>query len=190
MSINPTDPNWLEILKANAWQTGALTIACTIIYMFMESKMAPTIDDRWMILPVAGMSICGMLFLAAIVKPLTENILKKAQARRRLRDEQRMAHQHIPHMNDKDREIIGYLLHHNQKMFRALDDGGYADLLISKGIIRLAAKVGQIVAHGSVPFEIPDHIWSVLEKHREKFPYTPPPEGEREARPWARPWGA
>ena len=192
MPINPTDPHWLNILlnilRANAWQTGALTIAFALIFMAMKFNMVPTIDDRWMILPVAGMPIFGMLFLAAIVKPLTENILKKTQARRQLRDEQSMAHQYIPYMTDKDREIIGYLLHHNQKMFESLENGGHANLLIAKGIIRLAAKVGPIVAVDSMPCEIPDHIWSVLEKHREKFPYTPPPEGESEVPPWAMHW--
>ena len=39
-------------------------------------------------------------------------------------------------MTKEDKEIIGYLLHHNQKMFQAGVTGGYAAPLISKGIIR------------------------------------------------------
>ena len=62
-------------------------------------------------------------------------------------------------------------------------DGGYATPLISKGIVRCAAKGGQVVDLLSVPFEIPDHVWAVLEEHRKDFPYLPPRDKHP---PWAQ----
>ena len=91
--------------------------------------------------------------------------------------------EYIPYMTKKDRDIIGYLLHHKQKMFQTGSDGGYATPLISKGIVRRAAKGGQVVDLLSVPFEIPDHVWAVLEEHRKDFPYLPPRDKHP---PWAQ----
>ena len=85
----------------------------------------------------------------------------------------------------KDKEIVGYLLHHNQKMFQTEHDGGYAAPLISRGIIRPSGRPGQAVDLTRMPFEVPDHIWSVLESNREKFPHDPPSGQEVETHPWA-----
>jgi hypothetical protein len=91
-------------------------------------------------------------------------------------------------MTEKDKEIIGYLLYHNQRMFQTEQDGGYAAPLISKDIIIISAKRGQVMDMSRVPFEVPDYIWLVFKKNQHLFPYEPPPKGETEVHPWAISW--
>ncbi len=193
MSINPVDPKWLEILKASGWQTTALTIAFGLIVVLVKSDVIPTTDKPlWIALPAIGALIFGCLSLAAMGSALANAIKPAARIDqwRLKRQEERAVREFIPYMTDKDRAIIGYLLHHNQKMFQADQDGCYAAPLISKGIIRRSGVPGQIIDMTRAPFEVPDHIWSVLEKNREAFPYEPPPASEVEKHPWAIPWMA
>jgi hypothetical protein len=93
--------------------------------------------------------------------------------------------EYIPYMTPKDKQIIAYLLHHNQRMFECEPDGGHARLLLSRGIVRIAARHGQEVDYFHVPFEVPLHIWQVLMKHKDKFPYQPEKEG---GHPWRVHW--
>ncbi len=191
MTINPANPKWLDILKASGWQTAALAIACGLLIVLVKYEVIPTTDNPlWIALPAIGALIFGSLALAAMGSALAK-ILKPAARfdRWRLkRLDERVVRAFIPYMTDTDRVIIGFLLYHNQKMFQAEQDGGYAAPLISKGIIRRTGVHGQSVDLARMPFEVPDHIWSVLDKNREKFPYVPPPTGEVEKHPWAIPW--
>lgn len=193
MSINPVDPKWLEILKASGWQTTALAIACGLIVVLVKSEVIPTTDSPlWIALPAIGVLIFGCLSLAAMGSALAK-VVKPAAIfdRWRLkRHRERAVREFIPYMTDTDRAIIGYLLYHNQKMFQTEQDGGYAAPLISKGIIQRSGVYGQAVDLTRMPFEVPDHVWSVLDKNREAFPYEPPPTGEVEKHPWAIPWMA
>jgi hypothetical protein len=100
-------------------------------------------------------------------------------------DEVEKLEEYIPFMTPKDKKIIAYLLHHNQRMFECEPDGGNARMLLSRGIVRIAAQPGQHVDHFNVPFEVPSHIWEVLVKHRNKFPYQPESDG---GHPWRVHW--
>jgi len=193
MSINPVDPKWLEILKASGSQTTALAIACGLFVILVKFEVIPTSDSPlWIALPTFGVLIFGCLSLASMYSALANAIKPAARIDRwRLkRQEKKAVREFIPYMTETDRAIIGYLLYHNQKMFQTEQDGGYAAPLISKGIIRLSAVHGQAIDLSWTPFEIPDHIWSVLEQSRESFPYKPSPSGEREKHPWAISWMA
>lgn len=189
--MNPADPKWLEILKARGWQTAALATASGLILVLVKCKIIPTTDSPlWITLPFISLVIFATLFIAAvgdeiakIIKPVDK--INQWYLKRR---EVKAVREFIPYMTDKDREIIGYLLYHNQKMFQADQDGGYAAPLISKGIIRPSGRAGQVVSTSWMPFEVPDHIWSVLKKNQEVFPYKPPPANEIEKYPWAIPW--
>jgi hypothetical protein len=77
---------------------------------------------------------------------------------------------YIPLMTEKDREIIGYLLHRKERMFTADVDGGHARLLVSLGIIRSALKSGQPFYENDAPFEMPMSVWRILVKHKDRFP--------------------
>jgi hypothetical protein len=91
---------------------------------------------------------------------------------------------YIPFMTTKDKKIIAYLLHHNQRMFTCEPDGGHARLLLSKGIVCIAARPGQQVSYNDVPFEVPVPVWKVLLEHRDKFPF----EDDDGAHPWRVGW--
>ncbi len=187
--MNPTDPRWLEILKASGWQTSALTVASGLFLMLVKAKIIPITDSPlWIALPALGMLVFGCLALASIGEGLNRAIKPAARFEkwRRVRQDQKMVWDFIPYMTDRDRAIIGYLLHHNQKMFQCEDTGGYAASLISKGIICAAGRRGQIIDSQWVPFEIPDHIWTVLEEYRDSFPYEPPAKDEKY--PWTIHW--
>ena len=191
MSINPADPKWLEILKASGWQTANLAIASVLIVVLVKFEIIPTTDSPlWVALPAISALIFASLFVAAVGDKLVK-IIKPVDRIGRWclkRREARETREFIPYMTDKDREIIGYLLYHNNKMFQANQDGGYAAQLISKGIIRPSGRAGQFVDPIRMPLEVPDHIWSVLKKNQEAFPYEPPPANEVEKDPWAIPW--
>jgi len=192
--MSATDPRWLEILKASGWQTTALAIGCAIIAVLVKREIIPTDGNSyWISIPIAGAVVFGCLALASILDTANQffNPLVGIKRWQRIRKEKREVEQFIPYMSKKDREIIAYLLHHNRKMFQAENDGGYAAPLIARGIIRTCGVHGQIMDLTRVPFEIPDHIWSVLEANRDEFPHRPPPaKGETETHPWAIPWMA
>jgi len=103
---------------------------------------------------------------------------------------QREVAEYIPYLTEREREIIGYLLAHNQKMFTNTPDCGHANTLLARGIVVIAAQPGQMCTYYEVPFAIPDHIWTVLKQHQRDFPYSPPPRGEAEVHPWRRHWMA
>ncbi len=191
MSINPADTIWIEILKANGWQTTALTLACIIIVVLIKQGIIPTTDSPlWVAVPSIAGLIFGFLSLAAIGNALVNTLEPSKRIKRWFlkRQKAKEVRDFVPYMTDKDREIIGYLLYHNQKTFQADSDGGYAAPLISRGIISVMCRPGQVFDPSWMPFEIPDYAWSVLEKNRSSFPYKPPSKGETEKHPWAIHW--
>ena len=189
MPVNPADPKWLEILKASGWQTSALSVACVLILIFIKIGFIPTTNSPlWIALPFTGAIAFGCLSLAAIGSEFNNAIKPRINQWRLERQKVKELRGFIPYMTEKDREIIGYLLYHNQKVFQANQDGGYAAPLISKGVIKICLMHGQVFDVSHVPFEIPDYAWSVLEENKELFPYNPPPKGKFEKHPWAIPW--
>ena len=74
-------------------------------------------------------------------------------------------------LNATERQIISYLLHHNQRMFTADLDGGHAATLISRGLVKRAVRPGQAFVASDVPMEIPRPVWNLLKNMKERFPY-------------------
>lgn len=184
-----TDSRWLDILKASGWQTTALTAAFGFFLLFIHIGIVPTYEDPlWIYVPTLAFIVCLSLSLASIAQTLVKvfNPIRRFHVWQHKRREQKEVERFIPYMTDMDKKIIGYLLHRKQKMFSAVDDGGYAAPLISKRVIRLAGVAGQTVSLNSVPFHIPDHIWIVLEKNIVHFPS--PRDGDRA--PWHVHWMA
>lgn len=93
----------------------------------------------------------------------------------------------LVYLTPREREIIGYLLANNQRMFDYTHDGGQASTLISKGFVVCALLPGQSTAAYGVPFRIPEHVWAVLVKHKGEFPNT---WKEGEPFPWSISWMA
>lgn len=76
----------------------------------------------------------------------------------------------IPQLNGKEKEILGYLLWDNQRMFTNTLDCGHAATLVSKGFVVLAAKRGQAISQFEVPVEIPEYVWKILLERKSEFP--------------------
>lgn len=101
------------------------------------------------------------------------------------RDKKRLEKE-LEFMTPKEREIIAYLLAKKQKVFEVLPDGEQASTLIAKGfVVRTARKPPAL--HRDITVEIPAHVWDVLSKHQDSFPYQP---SKSEAHAWRTSWMA
>jgi hypothetical protein len=78
----------------------------------------------------------------------------------------------LDELNKREREIIAYLLHRNERMFTADLDGGHAATLIARGIVRNAVRPGQVFDPTDVPMEIPREVWNVVKRMKDQFPYS------------------
>jgi hypothetical protein len=170
------DPKWLEILKASGWQTAALTAASATILYLNAKKRLPVALDSWVI-QAAEVSVLVFGFLT--VFSVGPNVAKKWNGlwgwlaqRWAIRRAKRQVERDIPSMTPKEREIIGYLLAKNEKIFTFTSDGGNANTLISKRIVVSALLPGQSVTAYGWPFKVPDHVWDVLVEHKAEFPNT------------------
>jgi hypothetical protein len=185
------DPRWLEILKASGWQLLALAIAFGLFLLADVASWIPALPAWGRQAAVLAFLICTALWLASLVAA----VVKFAPPGvwlihwRKVRRQRRETRNYIPHMTEKEREIIAYLLAKNQKMFTADAEGGHAITLISRGIVVRALVAGQVFSIEDVPFAIPDHIWNELVAQRERFPYDPRGEAERPY-PWRVHWMA
>jgi hypothetical protein len=143
----------------------------------------------WLFDGVGGLILVAVLgwLIKRFLNPEQESVgLRGVLAHRwTIRRERRQVAKDIPTMTAKEREIIGFLLANNQKMFPYTADGGYANTLISKRIVVCALLPRQSTSTFGVPFKVPDHIWDVLVKHKAEFPNT---WKNGEPLPWAVSW--
>jgi hypothetical protein len=102
---------------------------------------------------------------------------------RTARLEREAATEYILYMTQKERDIIAYLLHHNQKTFMAAATRPHCCLAVSWWKHFSQAK--SITMTGA-PFASSDHVWEVLVAHKEKFPYKSPPRGREQPHPWRK----
>jgi hypothetical protein len=121
--------------------------------------------------------------LAKLGAPVRERTFEKVTPDTQADEEQRIKEE-LSELAERDREILAYLLHHNQRMFECAMDGG-ARMLISRGIVRSALRPGQVFDPENMPMEIPRPIWNVLKRHRSMFPYEPSEDG---GHPWRVHW--
>jgi hypothetical protein len=183
------DPRWLEILKASGWQTAAISAACGLFLFAGHKEWVPPLDP-WMIqLAAFGFLLTGFLSVASLISNTFKFFPVQKWLRHwlNLRRAKRAVLDYIPHMTERERQIIGYLFAKNQKMFSAAIDGGYAATLLSRGIVQIAARTNQHVDQFDVPMEIPDYVWDVLIRHKDQFPYKPRTRNDHEVHPWRVP---
>jgi hypothetical protein len=184
------DPKWLEILKASGGQSASLAVACAAFLVLTWLRWIPE-PYPWMIhasvfvLVLSGMltiTSFGTAFLKSI--PIHKWAVRSFHERRAARELEK----YLDHLTVEERKILTYLLHHNQKMFTGAADGGHAVTLISRGFVVRAMNPGQQASAEDVPYAIPDHVWDMLIRNKERFPYKPPPKGEVERDPWRVHW--
>jgi hypothetical protein len=184
------DAKWLELLKAAGGKTTSVAVACGLFLLVAHRAGYP----RWM------PGCCNWLRSSSCSPERSPSRASRALqttsfARARgsctggiSAENQRGLHKYIPHMTEREREVISYLLAKNQKTFEAAADGGRVATLLSRGIVMIVARPNQHLDMDNVPMTIPDHLWDVLLKHKDQFPYTPPPDDEVEPHPWRRHW--
>ncbi len=165
------DSKWLEILKASGWQTTAIAAACGLFLLFAHWGWLPPLAPWIIQIAAFGIVLCGFLAVAAILSsaPVQNWIMHLIT----IHKQKRAVRDYIPHMTGKEQQIISYLLAKNQKTFMYTIDGGYAVTLISRGIVVCNLRPGQAGSSHHIPFNIPDHIWSVLLEHKTNFPISP-----------------
>jgi hypothetical protein len=166
------DPRWLEVLKASGGQALALGGACTGLLVADYFKWIPPLEP-WMIHAATFLGILGiMLWLVSVGSAFHQFYPIDGWARYYIRQHRatKDAEKYIPHMSAKEKEIVAYLLAVNEKSFTAAADGGHAVTLISRGIVVRHMIPGQQALSEDVPFSIPDNVWAVLEKNKDKFP--------------------
>src|SRR6266403_1174839 len=159
------DPKWLEILKASSWQTAALTAASATILYLNAKKRLPVALDSWVI-QTAEVSVLVFGFLTVFsvgphVAKMWKGLWSWFTHRWAIRRAKHQVEKEIASMSPKEREIIGYLLAKNEKMFTYTSEGGNANTLISKRIVVSALVPGQPVTEYGWPFKVPDHVWDV-----------------------------
>lgn len=181
------DPRWLEIIKASSGQAFAMAGAAGALLLTAYWKWVPPLDP-WVIHAATVILVLGtLLWLVSVVSALIKFFAPKTWILHwiRIRREKRAAEEYIPFMTEREKKIVAYLLHHNQKSFTCASDGGYATTLISRGILLRALISGQVFDAEDMPIVVPDHIWNVLAKHKDKFSYE---EDEDGAHPWRVHW--
>lgn len=176
----------IELVKSSGWQTAAVAVAFGAMWYLVQSGTLPPFDLPWLIhIVVFGFLLSSMLTQAAIFSALVMPINNYVRHYRSVQALVARVEEAIPFMTERERVIIGYLLHHQQKVFDADDDGGYAASLLGRGFIEILARRGQVVDFSRVPMVVPDPVWQVWERHKDKFPYKPDKNG---GHPWRVHW--
>jgi hypothetical protein len=187
----------VDLLKASFWQAAMIAIACLLLIYLNAIGLIPAIDSIVPLLWVIAF-VSGGLAIAAEASDLDQNYRKWRARAREERERSRAARKleqsfrdYVPFLTDKDRQILGYLLHKKQKTFLADDDGGHASTLLARGFVKYIGVGGQRFDIDKVPMAIPDHVWKVLEEQPECFPYTPEYSADHprvEVHPWRMHW--
>jgi len=180
------DPRWLEILKSSGGQSFAAAVAAGALLIANAWVWIPPLPDWAIQVSALSLVLFGGLALVSFISALDKLFNPRSVFTYwfSLRKDRQAARAYIPHMTPIEREIIGYLLYHNQTTFTGAVDGGYAVTLVSRGLVTRMMLPGQQALHDDVPWGIPNHIWTVLIEHQDSFPYHPPPHGMTETHPW------
>ncbi len=186
------DPGkWIDGIKsaisAGASYKFALAAICGIYWYLSAWHYVPT--SVWQIQASSFGCVFFTLLWVANVVSVFADIFRPRDFfvhRIELRRQSREVENYLPHLGEKEREIIAYLLAHNQKSFIAAMDGGHAMLLITRAIVIPITAPGQVVYQDRMPMIIPDHIWVVLQRHKASFQYVAPTDDEIEVHPWRR----
>lgn len=178
----------LELIKASGWQTAAIAASCGLMWWLITVNVVPTPEPYVVVIIAWGFFLFSFLTIAAICAAASRvgrNWLIQTMAKRAFAASIERA---IPFMTEKEREIVGHLLHHNSKVFEADHDGGYAASLLGRRFITILAQRGQSFDLDRVPMIVPDPVWEVWKRHQDKFPYKRILDDGHEVDPWRISW--
>jgi hypothetical protein len=186
------DPRWLSILKTSGWQCAAATVASGLLLFANERQWLPVPLPDWAALAAeVALLVFGCLAVASLGLEIVRSskpAIDHFNRWRWTRKAKRQAEAYLPHLRERDRAIIAYLLEKNETGFTTELDGGHAAGLIAHGFIVRTIKPGQVVREPRVPFTVPVEIWEILQKHKAQFPYKPQYSDGAEVRPWLVHW--
>lgn len=187
----------LDLLKASGWQTGMIAVAAGLFLYLSKVGILPTLDPPWIELVVyAVMFVCGALAAASLGSAIQRGVGHgwSLWQRRRARQKAKEAFiKDIPFLNDRERQILGYLREKKIKTFTADQDGGYASTLLGKRYLYFIGQQAQSFDITRMPVAVAEHVWEVVQERPEDFPYTPVYNTEGrgpkiEMHPWRIPW--
>jgi len=186
------DAKTLEaILRAGGWKLLALTLAA-LATLFADRTGFLDLSDvgRWA-RPAAWVAffVFGALTLSSMASALAEpNSLPRQGFRtwRQQRLREKWAREELMTLDERERDILAYLVTSGTRHFTADDDGGYAVTLISRRLVHVAGVPGQIFDMRNVPFAVQPEIWKELLRRKDEFqhPSIDSPQ------PWRIPWMA
>jgi len=179
------DAKWLAILKESGWKTGAIAVASGIfLLLFYLEVLQPPENQAWIYVPTGILLVATSLAIASFIKRITDYIKpqERFDASRRLKKERSQINEELQYLDDRERDVLGYLLYNKTRMVSVEVDGGWIKTLISKGIFQSALRPGQMFDVLSVPYQIPPYVWQILEENRDQFPDKPSPR-HRESDP-------
>jgi Super-infection exclusion protein B len=185
-SVGFPDPKWRDFLKAGGAAFSAIAVATGVFLILEHLRYVPAIADWAQVSSILVFLLTACLTLTNTLAACWNFFEPHVMFVRALNNHRRrkFVRERISHMTPTEREIIGYLLAHNQRIFTAANDGGHATTLIASRIVEFAPAGNQIMAEDNFPFAIPSIVWEELVKQRDKFPYTIPEGGERGSPPW------
>jgi len=176
---------FLDLIKSSGWQTAAAAVAFGGLWWLVKSKVLPPFEPTWIIhVVVLGFLLSVALTLAAVLSELTKPLGVWTRRHLAKRELVMSAENAVPFMTKEERAIIGYLLHHKRKVFEGDLDGGYAASLMGRGFVTILSRRGQMLDYEQVPMTIPEPVWEVWERHKDKFPYKPVMNDGHEVHPW------
>lgn len=183
----------LEYLKSSGWQAASIAVAGAIFIYLSSRGVLPELGPS-LLLAAWVVVFLSIALTVAAVGPSVEAKVKAQFAslamRKHVKELEKEFRDHVPYLSAKERQILGYLLHHRIKTFTADHNGGYAATLIARGYIRYAGVRGQSFDMDNCPMLVPEYVWKVLEEDPSKFPYTPDMSHGQEVHPWRIHWMA
>jgi hypothetical protein len=171
--------------------TAGIALACALLWFLNAKRLLPiTMEAKWVFAVIAVGLVCACITVTSLVSSLwkaTEGLRGSVTTGISRHNEKKKFEKELSFLTPEERNILAYLLTKNTKVFPATPDGEYAASLIAKGFVVLSSKRPPVIQR-DVTFEIPAHVWSVLDKHRNEFAYKP--KSGHEVQPWRIPWMA
>jgi hypothetical protein len=196
--MNLPDAKWLSaIIEASGPKTTALALASAAVVFGRRYDVLGLSDLPRLVVQVATvtMILFGSLSLISTVVASwraghagVSSVLAERRKRRSREAAEQAVRDYLPHLTEKERQIIGFLLAKNQKTFTATPDGGYARTLLARRLVLIIGQPGHEFDYYNVPMAVPDHVWKIFEENSDQFPYRPEYRGDGRRKTEVAPW--
>jgi len=172
---------WIKLLEQKAWVFCSLAIfAGTLRYLLGRGLLPFLAKFTWLADTVLlAAAFFGTLTLGSIVHQGGSWAVEEMRNRK----VRQAVLARLGSLSEIEHRILSYLVQANNQSFNYRIDDGDVQLLVQKGLLRMAGGHQNVFA---VPFCIPDFVWSELRRRSDEFSSAAPPEEE----PWVKNWMA